>query len=85
LKCLEIKFCALFPSSVDATEENGRLGRLINHSRARANLTTKTLTIDGIPRLVLFATRDVAKGEELLYDYGDRRKQSLAYHPWLAM
>ena len=22
-------------------------------------------------------------GEELLYDYGDRNKESLAAHPWL--
>ncbi|CAG0915622.1 unnamed protein product [Notodromas monacha] len=69
---------------VDATQESGRLGRLINHSKSQANLSTKTIMVDGKPRLALFATRDIGKSEELLYDYGDRSKESLANHPWLA-
>ena len=27
----------------------------------------------------------VSEGEELLYDYGDRSKESLKAHPWLAL
>ncbi len=29
--------------------------------------------------------RDIEPGEELLYDYGDRSKESLEAHPWLAL
>lgn len=67
---------------VDATDESGRLGRLINHSR-NGNCHTKLIGIKGRPYLILVASRDIEDGEELLYDYGDRRKSSLAAHPWL--
>ncbi|XP_012670656.1 N-lysine methyltransferase KMT5A-A [Clupea harengus] len=67
---------------VDATTESGRMGRLINHSR-NGNCHTKLHDINGIPHLILVASRDIDKGEELLYDYGDRRKTSIAAHPWL--
>ncbi|CAG9820597.1 unnamed protein product [Phaedon cochleariae] len=69
--------------SIDATAETGRLGRLVNHSR-NGNLVTRTISIDNIPRLVLVAKDDIRKGEEVLYDYGDRSKESLIHHPWLA-
>ncbi|KAM3874241.1 N-lysine methyltransferase KMT5A-A [Diretmus argenteus] len=67
---------------VDATKETGRLGRLINHSK-NGNCQTKLHDINGIPHLILVASRDVVEGEELLYDYGDRSKASIAAHPWL--
>lgn len=69
--------------SVDATAESGRLGRLLNHSK-KGNLMTKTIEVSGIPRLILLAKEDIVEGSELTYDYGDRSKQSLQYHPWLA-
>lgn len=68
---------------VDATPESSRLGRLVNHSR-NGNLLTKTITVDNNPRLVLIAKEDIQPGEEVTYDYGDRSKESLKYHPWLA-
>ncbi|XP_060532752.1 N-lysine methyltransferase KMT5A-A-like [Cylas formicarius] len=68
---------------IDATKESGRMGRLINHSRTNSNLFTKTVMVDGLPRLVLFAKENIKKGEELLYDYGDRARESLQNHPWL--
>ena len=79
-------FHEIFPSfSIDATAETGRLGRLVNHSRLQPNLMTKVIQIDKQPpRLVLVAKYDVEAGTELLYDYGDRSKESLAAHPWLA-
>ncbi|XP_077593944.1 N-lysine methyltransferase KMT5A-A [Stigmatopora nigra] len=67
---------------VDATKETNRLGRLINHSKS-GNLQTKLHDIDGSPHLILVASRDIDEGEELLYDYGDRSKESIAAHPWL--
>lgn len=68
---------------IDATAESGKLGRLVNHSR-NGNLLTRTIPVDGKPRLVLIAKDDIKKGEEILYDYGDRSKESLKHHPWLA-
>ncbi|KAI5634064.1 SET domain-containing protein [Phthorimaea operculella] len=68
---------------IDATAESGRLGRLVNHSR-NGNLSTKALWVDG-PRLVLLAAQDISPGEELTYDYGDRSKEALQHHPWLAL
>ncbi|EDW24227.1 GL23503 [Drosophila persimilis] len=68
---------------IDATVDTGKLGRLINHSRA-GNLMTKVVVIKQRPHLVLLAKDDIAPGEELTYDYGDRSKESLLHHPWLA-
>ncbi|XP_038142917.1 N-lysine methyltransferase KMT5A-A [Cyprinodon tularosa] len=67
---------------VDATKETGRMGRLINHSK-NGNCQTKLHDINGVPHLILVASRDIDKGEEFLYDYGDRSKASIAAHPWL--
>ncbi|KAK9532242.1 hypothetical protein VZT92_009638 [Zoarces viviparus] len=67
---------------VDATGETDRMGRLINHSKT-GNCQTKLHDIGGVPHLILVASRDINDGEELLYDYGDRSKASIAAHPWL--
>ena len=50
-------------SSIDATKETGRLGRLVNHSRLIPNLQTKIVMLKGIPRLILVAKRDVEAGK----------------------
>ncbi|PIK51284.1 putative N-lysine methyltransferase SETD8-B isoform X2 [Apostichopus japonicus] len=68
---------------VDATKESGRLGRLLNHSKT-GNCCTKLVPIQSKPHLILVAKRDIKEGEELLYDYGDRSKEVLESHPWLA-
>lgn len=65
---------------IDATAETGRLGRLLNHSR-NGNLCTKTIEVEGIPRLILLAKDNIEPGSELTYDYGDRSKLSLQHHP----
>jgi [histone H4]-lysine20 N-methyltransferase SETD8 len=36
-------------------------------------------------RLIIYAKEDIPSGTELLYDYGDRSKQSLEIHPWLKL
>ncbi|CAB1352203.1 unnamed protein product [Coregonus sp. 'balchen'] len=74
--------CYMYYFHVDATKETGRMGRLINHSK-NGNCQTKLHDINGIPHLILVASREVDEGEELLYDYGDRSKSSIASHPWL--
>lgn len=70
--------------SIDATAETGKLGRLVNHSRI-GNLVTKIVTYKNRPHLVLIAKEDIKEGEELNYDYGDRTRESLINHPWLAL
>jgi len=60
------------------------LGRLVNHSRLNMNLLPKVVEYRDEPRLILVAKRDIQSEEELLYDYGDRSKQSIQAHPWLA-
>ncbi|KAH9383773.1 hypothetical protein HPB48_025543 [Haemaphysalis longicornis] len=82
--CVSEVPCGALHCSVDATKETGRLGRLVNHSK-RGNLKTQTCIIKGVPHLVLVAQRNIEPGEELLYDYGDRSKTSLQFHPWLAL
>ncbi|KAL0979382.1 hypothetical protein UPYG_G00184350 [Umbra pygmaea] len=67
---------------VDATKESTRLGRLLNHSKT-GNCQTRLHDIDGTPHLILVASRDIEAEEELLYDYGDRSKESISAHPWL--
>ncbi|KAK8404677.1 hypothetical protein O3P69_007728 [Scylla paramamosain] len=68
---------------IDATAESGYLGRLVNHSR-NGNLVTKAVEVNGRPHLILLAKQDLDLGTEILYDYGDRSKEALEHHPWLA-
>lgn len=72
---------------IDATKETGRYGRLINHSCKTPNCVTKVVMLPNQvePRLILVAKQDIQIGTELLYDYGDRSKESLKAHPWLAL
>jgi len=69
---------------IDATAETDRLGRLLNHSKLGGNCHTKLFEINAKPHLVLIASRNIERGEEMMYDYGDRNKVSLESHPWLA-
>eukprot|EP00123_Amoebidium_parasiticum_P013977 comp22257_c0_seq1/m.32889 comp22257_c0_seq1/g.32889 ORF comp22257_c0_seq1/g.32889 comp22257_c0_seq1/m.32889 type:complete len:402 (-) comp22257_c0_seq1:751-1956(-) len=68
---------------VDATVTTG-LGRLINHGKSQANLVSRVVEVDGLPRLSFFARDTIVPGTELLYDYGDRRKDAVKVYPWLA-
>jgi len=70
---------------VDGTAESGRLGRLLNHSCVQPNLLTKVVSLDDQPRLILVAKHDIAQGTELVYDYGDRDKETIKAHPWLQL
>ena len=58
--------------SVDATEETGLYGRLLNHSKKKANIVPRVILIDELPVVIMVAKRDICVGEELVYDYGDR-------------
>jgi SET domain-containing protein len=56
----------------------------VNHSIRNANSTAKLAVIDTISHIFLKAKRDILAGEELLYDYGERRRDILDAHPWLS-
>lgn len=74
----------LVMSSVDATAETDKLGRLVNHSR-NGNLVARIVEVDAKPHLVLTAKEDIPIGMEVSYDYGDRSRESIRHHPWLAL
>ena len=56
---------------IDATVDDHRLGRLINHSRKKPNLKVNHVVIEGKSRIYFTALKDIPKGEQLFYDYGD--------------
>lgn len=55
--------------SVDASVDDGSLGRLVNDD-SKPNAKVKIISIGHIPHLCLFALRDIQPGEEITYDYG---------------
>lgn len=60
--------------SIDATRNDGKLGRLVNDAEEGSplnNCLMKLILVDNYPRLCLFAKRTIKCGEELRYDYGD--------------
>lgn len=69
---------------VDATAESDKLGRLVNHSR-NGNLVARIVEVNSTPHLVLTAKEDIPNGVEVSYDYGDRSRESIRHHPWLAL
>lgn len=57
--------------SIDATRDNGSLGRLVNDGTGHSeNAVMKIVKVGEIPRLCLFAKRDISLAEEIRYDYG---------------
>ena len=68
---------------LDATEETNRKGRLINHSKLHPNIKPKVVIQKGTPRIVFIATCDIHKGHELLFDYGERRRDVIDRNLWL--
>ncbi|XP_055080972.1 uncharacterized protein LOC129456606 [Periophthalmus magnuspinnatus] len=57
--------------SVDASREDGSLGRLVNDDHLNPNSKMKIIRVDGRPHLCLFALKDISPGEEITYNYGD--------------
>jgi hypothetical protein len=68
---------------LDAMHSGGP-GRMINHDDMHFNLTTKVVEEEGkAPRLFFQAIRDIEKGEELSYDYGETDEEVIAANQWL--
>ena len=69
---------------IDATSESSKIGRLINHSRMKANSVPRVWELrPGEPRLIFEATREIEAGEELLYDYNENRGRVRESFEWL--
>lgn len=58
---------------IDATKDDGRVGRLINHSKT-PNTRPVLALVDNIPTILIFADRKINKNTELLFDYKEDRK-----------
>lgn len=57
------------PYSIDASFDDGSLGRLVNDSQ-KPNGKIKKIELDGKPHHCLFAIKDINKDDEITYDYG---------------
>ncbi len=80
-------FCIhLWNYSIDSTLSLASygLGRYINHSRSCSNL--KGYIVEDTNKkihLCFLAKRDIQPGEELLIDYGEKRREVLKENQWL--
>jgi len=57
---------------IDATKKGG-IARFINHS-CDPNCMAKIIKVDGTPRIVIYALKNIAKDHELTYDYKFERE-----------
>lgn len=69
--------------AIDATEDDGSFGRLVNHKRSSPNARMVTIDIfeDRIPYIK--AISHISPGDEICYDYGDTSWSVMANNPWL--
>ena len=68
---------------LDATIDNGRFGRLVNHSKKRPNLKPIKHVHNNKPRIMFKAITDIEEGSELLYDYAETSRATIAALPWM--
>ncbi|XP_069033055.1 uncharacterized protein [Embiotoca jacksoni] len=62
--------------SVDASKEDGTLGRLVNDDHRSPNCEMRKVVCEGKPHLCLFAVEEISPGEEITYNYGE------SFYPW---
>ena len=60
--------------AIDATMEDGSIGRLINHSKKFQNVKPVVGDKNGMPFIYFLAVSDICKDDEILYDYDDNSK-----------
>ncbi|XP_073716136.1 uncharacterized protein [Misgurnus anguillicaudatus] len=56
---------------VDASKDDGSLGRLVNDDHVNPNSKMKIITVNRKPHLCLFAVKNISPGDEIMYNYGD--------------
>jgi histone-lysine N-methyltransferase SETD8 len=79
-KYLKQKLC------IDSTFENNifsSYGRLISHSMKDSNIKPKLIICNEKPTIFFFARKNIAIGEELTFDYGEKSKTAISLNPWL--
>jgi len=67
---------SMFFFRIDASQEDGTLGRLVNDDHLSPNAKMKKIIFDSLPRLCLFALQQINPGDEITYDYGNDN------YPW---
>ena len=67
---------------IDSTREDHSQGRLINHG-IHGNVRPTPTRIKGHFFLFFVASKTINKGEEILYDYGQRAASGNDLCPWL--
>ena len=65
--------------TIDGTNTRDRIGVKINHriKDAEPNAYADNLKVNGRTEIFIRAQRDIQAGEEIYYDYGDRRKNTV--------
>nr|XP_020474167.1 uncharacterized protein LOC109970738 [Monopterus albus] len=61
---------------IDASEEDGTLGRLVNDDHTSPNCEMRKIVYGGKPHLCLFSVKEISPGEEITYNYGN------SSYPW---
>ncbi|XP_037831688.1 uncharacterized protein LOC108247922 isoform X3 [Kryptolebias marmoratus] len=61
---------------LDASAEDGSLGRLVNDDHLDPNCKVMKIDYEGKPHLCLFAQKEISAGEEITFSYGT------SSHPW---
>ncbi|KAM3596650.1 uncharacterized protein V6R79_018521 [Siganus canaliculatus] len=61
---------------IDASSEDGSLGRLVKDDPINPNCEVKKIVSDGKPHLCLFAVKEISAGDEITYSYRD------STYPW---
>ncbi|XP_035863558.1 uncharacterized protein LOC116058001 isoform X2 [Sander lucioperca] len=56
---------------IDASREDGSLGRLVNDNHKSPNCIMKKIIVNDRPHLCLFAVKNIEAGTEIDYNYGD--------------
>nr|XP_054586204.1 uncharacterized protein LOC129152238 isoform X1 [Nothobranchius furzeri]XP_054586205.1 uncharacterized protein LOC129152238 isoform X1 [Nothobranchius furzeri] len=58
---------------LDASEEDGSLGRLVYDNHKNPNCVMKKIIVDNKPHLCLFSLKKIEIGAEIYYNYGDSK------------
>ncbi|XP_014873036.1 uncharacterized protein LOC106936497 [Poecilia latipinna] len=58
---------------IDASKEDGSLGRLVNDNHKSPNCTMEKIIVNNKPHLCLFAIKKIEIGTEIDYNYGDSK------------
>ena len=62
--------------SIDASATEGHICQYVNDAdKNKSNCIMKKVEVRGVARLCLFALKDILPGQELQYDYGDKRQR----------